>query len=140
MTILLYDCQDDNHHIPKHMTLVKTLVGSLRDEASLENPTIRIEESSDFNYAYIQEYNRYYYVIDIIRVRTGIMDIVLKVDVLQSFYKQFMYAPMICSRSDSTYNKFIVDNRRKYEQRQEHEYVNIGRFSDDFDIILVGVG
>ena len=119
---------------------MKTLTGSLRDESSVENPTIRIEESSDFNYAYIQEYNRYYYVVDIIRVRTGIMDIVLKVDVLQSFYKQFMYSPMICSRSDSTYNKFIPDNRRKYEQRKEHQYVNIGTFSKNSSIILVGVG
>ena len=141
MRILLYNCADDANHIPKHMTLLDTITGSLREESSLENPTIRIQASAyDFNYVFIPDNNRYYYVIDIVSVRTGIVDIVLKVDVLQSFYKQFMYSPMICSRSDSTYNKFITDNRRKYEQRQEHEFVNIGRFSDDFDIILVGLG
>lgn len=141
MEIKLYNCEDDSHHIPKHFNLIATKVGSLREESSIENPVIRmINPMQDFNYIHIPDYNRYYYVLDIVEVRTGIIDIVCHCDVLQSFYKQFIYAPMCCTRSDSTYNKFIADARRKYEQRQEHEYVHIGSFGKESSIVLVGIG
>lgn len=141
MQITAYNCTDDNHHIPKHMTQVDTFTGSVRGDVAIENPYIRIEATSaDFNYIYVDEFNRYYHVIDKVYIRTNIMELVCKVDVLQSFYKQFMYCPMICSRSHSTYNPYIVDTKRKFQQDTIHQYVRIGRFSDDFACVLVSVG
>ena len=141
MTITAYMCTDDDHHIPKHMTQVGTFTGSVRGEISVETPYIRIEATNvDFNYIYVTEFSRYYYVIDKNYLRTNIMELSCKVDVLQSFYKQFIYCPMICSRSWSTYNPYIADTRRKYEQRPEHEYVKIGRFDSGMSVVLTAIG
>lgn len=142
MEIITYSLTEDGHHIPKHYTSVGTLTGSVRDAVDVENPTIRIDHAGTdtFNYIYVPEFNRYYYVLDRVQVRTGITDIICHVDVLESFYRQFIYSPMIASRSDSTYNKFIPDGERVFQQDQLHLYKNLGGFSGDFSMIMVTVG
>lgn len=142
MEIITYSLTEDGHHIPKHYTPVGTLTGSVRDSVDIENPTIRIDHAGTdtFNYIYVPEFNRYYYVLDKVQVRTGITDLICHVDVLESFYRQFIYSPMIASRSDSTYNKFIPDGERVFQQDQLHLYKNLGGFSGDFSMIMVTVG
>lgn len=142
MEIITYSLTEDGHHIPKHYTPVGTLTGSVRDAVDIENPTIRIDHAGTdtFNYIYVPEFNRYYYVLDKVQVRTCITDLICHVDVLESFYRQFIYSPIIVSRSDSTYNKYIPDSERVFQQDTIHQYVNIGRFEDKFDIVLVAVG
>lgn len=142
MEIITYSLTEDGHHIPKHYTTVGTLIGSVRDAVDIENPTIRIDHAGTdtFNYIYVPEFNRYYYVLDKVQVRTGITDLICHVDVLESFYRQFIYSPMIASRSDSTYNKFIPDGERVFQQDQLHIYKNLGGFSGDFSMIMVTVG
>lgn len=142
MEIITYSLTEDGHHIPKHYTPVGNLTGSVRDAVDIENPTIRIDHTGTdtFNYIYVPEFNRYYYVLDRVQVRTGITDLICHVDVLESFYSQFIYSPMIASRSDSTYNKFIPDGERVFQQDQLHIYKNLGGFSGDFSMIMVTVG
>lgn len=142
MEIITYSLTEDGHHIPKHYTPVGTLTGSVRDAVDIENPTIRIDHAGTdtFNYIYVPEFNRYYYVLDKVQIRTGITDLICHVDVLESFYCQFIYSPMIASRSDSTYNKFIPDGERVFQQDQLHLYKNLGGFSGDFSMIMVTVG
>ena len=142
MQIQAFTLSEDSLHIPKHLTPVSTLTGSARDSIDVENPTIRIEHTgaNTFNYIYIPEFSRYYYVLDKIQIRTGITDIICHVDVLQSFYPQFIHSPMIASRSDSTYNPYIFDPERPMQQNSLHQYIRIGRFSDRLTAILVGIG
>ena len=142
MIIQAFSLTEDGHHIPKHFTTVKTLNGSVRDSVDISDPIIRIEHASadGFNYLYIPEFNRYYYIVDKNQIRTGITDLICHVDVLQSFYRQFIYSPMIASRSDSTYNKMIPDGNRVFQQDTIQQYVRIGRLSDLYNIILVGAG
>lgn len=142
MEIITYSLTEDGHHIPKHYTHVGTLTGSVRDAVDIENPTIRIDhaDTDTFNYIYVPEFNRYYYVLDKVQIRTGITDLICHVDVLESFYRQFIYSPMIASRSDSTYNKFIPDGERVFQQDQLHIYKNLGGFSGNFSMIMVTVG
>ena len=141
MVITAYKLAEDGHHIPKHFDLVTTLTGSVRGEITVETPIVRIEApSADFNYIYIPDFKRYYYVLDKAHVRTGIVDLVCKVDVLQSHYKEIIKCPMIAERSDSTYNPMIVDANRIFQQDTVHQYIHIGRFSDDFKAVLTAIG
>jgi hypothetical protein len=142
MIISTFLLTEDGHHIPKHYSSVRELTGSVRDSIDIENPIIRVEHTgaNEFNYIYVPQFGRYYYVQDRVQVRTGITDLICHVDVLESFYRQFIYSPMIASRSDSTYNKMIADGERTLQQDTIQQYVHIGRFSDDYDVILVGAG
>lgn len=87
MQILLYTTSSDPRKIDKQTTLVSTLDGSLRNVSEVVTPTITIEYPTepDFNYVQIEEFERYYFVVDYKAVRTGIWEIRLKSDPLMSF-------------------------------------------------------
>lgn len=142
MQIKLYQCNDDNTMIPKHMTLKHTLTGSVRGSVDVERPSIIIEMPSnlDFNYLYAEDFGRYYYIEERNVVRTDLLQLICRCDVLQSFYPEFIHCPIIAERSSSAYNRFLPDAKRAVEQRPINQYIHIGEFSGKFGCILVTVG
>lgn len=87
MQILLYNNSSPQNKISKAITQVGVLAGALRGECNVVNPVFRIEGAvmPDFNYVYIPDFGRYYYLRDIRSVRNNVWDISLKSDPLMSF-------------------------------------------------------
>lgn len=142
MIIKLYTVADNPHTIPKHLDNEREFSGSLRNATDVANPVFQLEMelTALYNYAYIPDFNRYYYLSPPVSVRNGLIEYSARVDVLQSWYNDFKYAPMIASRSDSTYNKFLPDANRKYEQRTQNQYIHIGAFEPLYSAVMVTVG
>lgn len=104
-----------------------TLEGVLKDDCSVERPVIMIENTRDshgsslidithFNYAYIPDFGRYYYVDDIVFVTNNMLEVHLKVDVLHSFRKFICSAVGIVERTSD----FTIDdsNLNRYNNGQ----------------------
>ena len=151
MTIKLYNVTDDPKMIPKHLGTEHVYTGTLRSETDIMNPVIRLEMNTptQYNYAYIPDFNRYYYIGEPVSIRSGLVEYQGRVDVLQSFYGQFVHCPMIASRSDSTYNPMLPDPERKFEQGKWHDFHRLKikdvpeqdeDFSMVFDYVVVTVG
>lgn len=87
MQIILYNNESPQNKIQKSITKIASMVGVLRGEADVVNPTIRIysENMPLFNYAMIPEFSRYYYLRNVRAVRENIFDISLQSDPLMSF-------------------------------------------------------
>lgn len=87
MNITLYINNSEKNKIGKNLTNDFSLSGTLRDTTNIINPVILIElnEIGNYNYCYIDEFNRYYFITDITVIRTGLFAISLMVDVLESF-------------------------------------------------------
>ena len=87
MNIILYVNNSEKNKIGKTLTNDFSLSGTLRDATNIINPVILIEisEIGDYNYCYINNFNRYYFITDITVIRTGLFAISLMVDVLESF-------------------------------------------------------
>lgn len=87
MNITLYVNHSEKNKINKNLTNDFSLSGSLRDATNIVNPVILIEinEISNYNYCYISDFKRYYFITDITVIRTGLFAISLMVDVLESF-------------------------------------------------------
>ena len=87
MQIKLYNNSSPTNKIQKSITSVLDVSGALRDESNIVNPTIRIYASNlpYFNYAYIPDFHRYYYLRNVRAVRNEIFEITLQSDVLMSF-------------------------------------------------------
>lgn len=87
MQIILYNNTSPQNKIQKSITQISSLVGVLRDESEIVNPTIRVysENLPLFNYAMIPEFSRYYYLRNVRAVRQNIFDISLQSDPLMSF-------------------------------------------------------
>lgn len=87
MNITLYINKSEKNKIGKNLSNDFSLSGNLRDATNIINPVILIElnEIGNYNYCYIPEFNRYYFITDITVIRTGLFAISLMVDVLESF-------------------------------------------------------
>lgn len=87
MDIILYVNNSGKNKIGKTLTNDFSLSGNLRDVTNIINPVILIEisEIGNYNYCYINNFNRYYFITDITVIRTGLFAISLMVDVLESF-------------------------------------------------------
>lgn len=96
MQIILYQCRAENRQVNKSEMIseVANLSGTLRQKnVSVLNPTITIAYSKDIfscNYAYIPEFNRYYFITGFSNVVNGIVDVSMHVDVLMSFKDEFL--------------------------------------------------
>lgn len=92
MDIKLYVNISEPIKINKTITGITTLNGRLRNDTSITNPTILVENHSFIasgaaraNYAYIPEFARYYYIVDATTIQSNLWMLSLKCDVLMSF-------------------------------------------------------
>ena len=108
-------------------------------------PVIKIEHDSpiDFDYVYIAAFNRYYFVEDITILRTGIMEIKLSVDVLESFKSGILGNTAIIDKQENNYNLYLNDDSIKMRQDPLvtcYEFPS-GMFDNDsFEFVLCVAG
>ena len=103
MHITLLRNNSEKNKLNKSLSDAITLTGTLKDETSIINPVVLMELSnpSNYNYAYIPEFNRYYFINDIVSVKNGLWRISLTVDVLESFKDSIMNVSAIISDTEN---------------------------------------
>lgn len=104
-TISLFKTVSENNRVVKTLTDEKQLSGELRNQTSVLNPSIRIESAdniSTYNYAYIPEFGRYYYITDIVSVRTNCWVVSLRCDVLMSYKDEIHGLNVILNNTQET--------------------------------------
>lgn len=147
MTITLSKTTDENNVVYK--TLSNQQIFSdcvLKENTSVITPTIFIQSDlnlSTYNYCYIPEFNRYYYIINISSVRNGLWQINLKVDVLMTYKNNFNNFDMIIKRIEKDgVNKYINDNENVVLSKQRVFCKKFPEtpFSKNMSIILTTVG
>lgn len=113
MVIKLYKNLSELNKINKVLNDEIELSAILRDEVTVSDPVLLIESQlnlSDYNYVYIEDFKRYYTIIDINIVRTNLWKLYCHVDVLESFKDQILNQKAIIARSQNLYNLYINDN------------------------------
>lgn len=99
MNILLYKTTNANNDLNKTISDKVELVGALREASSVIAPSILIQSNPiGYNYAYIPEFGRYYYIKNITAFRKGAYIVDLKCDVLMSFKEEILNMSGIVSR------------------------------------------
>ena len=144
MEIDFYKNISEKNKIGKKLLNKLTLNGNLREESSVINPTILVEYSnlSVYNYAYIPNFNRYYFVSEITSVRNGLWRVSLKCDVLESFKKDILNLSCIVDKQQNqSYNNYIDDG--SYINRAD-SFVEIANYQNGFnssgEFILITAG
>jgi hypothetical protein len=99
MEIVLYTTGSERHAISKTLQNALELTGSLRGESSVINPSFIVELSnpSQYNYCFIPDFNRYYFITNITIVRTNIWRFDCSVDVLMSYQTEILNLDVIVS-------------------------------------------
>ena len=87
MEITLYKTSEENNKIDKTLSEPYNMTGSLRNESSVIRPSIlvEIENPTNYNYMYIPDFGRYYFIKEMTSVRTNLWRLDCEVDVLKSY-------------------------------------------------------
>ena len=139
MDILFYKLKNKINDVKKTATLTAigdsyplTVSGTLKNATSKVNPVIEFAKDityfNGYNYCYIADFNRYYFVSDVVSVRVGLTSISLRVDVLTSFLTQANMGNLEgfvgrCANSNY-YSNEIPDNRVQYKSVHNVVVVN----------------
>lgn len=104
MNLRLCTNNSEKNKINKDLTAGITLSGTLRNASNVVNPSIviNIENPTIYNYAYIVDFKRYYFITDYISLRTGIWQINLKADVLMSFKDSILASSVLINSTEAT--------------------------------------
>lgn len=122
MNIILYKNNSPNNYVTKQLAGALTLNGSLRDESSVIDPVIMIEANnlSTYNYLYISQFSRFYFIRNVESVRTNLWRITCHVDVLNTYRSQIRSHMAIISKTASSDDSdlFIDDGDWYCENRK----------------------
>lgn len=113
MQLTLFQNVSDNNVISKTLVSNLVLIGELRNESNVVNPTILIEHAnpSSYNYAYIPDFGRYYYITDMRSIRTYLWQLTLRVDVLMSFANAIRQLPVIVSNAENDDSRYMAGSQ-----------------------------
>lgn len=147
MNVTFYNNQSDNNVVDKDLVNLFTtpFAGALRTESSVMSPVITIAApASSFvhaNYAYIDNFERYYYIEDITSIRSDLTQIAMRVDVLMSYKDQIRQSSALVKRNAYQYNLLINDGSlAAYANGHVLAYKFSGGFTDDNFVLIVAGG
>lgn len=132
-------------------TLNKTLIERITLNATekyiknITSPTLILSNNDTLqntvNYAYIPEYNRYYFIEGKNKDMGGTLEITLRVDVLMSFKNSIRQARGILDRSTVGGSPYLVDEEIKILSKIDEKTINFpNSFSQEINYVLTTFG
>lgn len=101
-----------DNQISKSIVSVKQMDCELKHQCSIQTPVLIVSglDITKVNYCYIPDWNRYYYITDIITHNSDISEIHLKVDVLMSHATAIRSSSGVVLRNANIWNGYYQDN------------------------------
>lgn len=117
MNIQLLSISDDTRKINKTVNQITELLpcAVTEDSNSVISPKMLLKWNTGYigaNYAYIPEFQRYYFIDDISLMTGGNCVISLSIDVLYTYAAQIMQLKVTAARSSNKYNRYLNDNQQ----------------------------
>lgn len=145
MEIILYYNDSEKIKLDKELTQIGTIEGRLFQNTSITKPSIMFDlDTTVFsaNYLYIPQFNRYYFITDVVNVSANKWQIQARVDVLTSFKSAIRENTAIIERQENEYNLYLDD---KYYRAYQNEDVQYKKFSgslpsDKYILVVNGGG
>lgn len=115
-TMYFYKSTAEKNRMDKsaYLTEIIQSTGTLRRATSIISPEFEFiyNKVPDFNYVYIPNFNRYYFIDNIVSLRNNVWTLSLSVDVLMSFKEQIKECDGFIARNEFEFNHYLIDNRR----------------------------
>lgn len=129
VTVTFYKMTSAANVVNKAISEIATVTGVFKTPTSMLDPVLIIEHDNGeiwrkgYNYLYIKEFNRYYYVTNLIAVQGShdidpapvggnprqLWEVHAHVDVLMSFQDEIKAQTAIVARQEATYNLMLDD-------------------------------
>lgn len=136
MNITFYKNTSEVASFPKNLSAGYSVTGTLRSECDVLNPIIEFSGFSpalehngvSYNYAYIDEFKRYYFITGSNSVRDDVVEISFHVDVLQTYWEKILEHEAFVNRSTNVYNPWIIDDKIPMYQNFEVKSVKSNHY------------
>lgn len=145
MEIKLYKTSSPRKKLVKELTDGKTLAGTLRAQSSVMAPAFTVQDVSviGYNYCYIPDFGRYYYINGINALRANLYELTLGIDVLMTYAEEIRknYAIVDKVQNFGSAFNYINDGSWINTNRMNQEIMNFSNgFNDDGEFILITAG
>lgn len=137
MKLTLYKCSCEKNKVNKSRDIAGAYAmdGNLRDQCSIIDPVIIIKKDnptiSMYNYAYISEFKRYYFITNIVSIRNDLWEVSLHVDVLYTWASYIRTNKAVIDKAQNTnYNQYLDDKSLIFDS---HVYNQVIMFSNGFN-------
>ena len=112
MIVTLYKNTSDKRNLNKVITEIKSVSATAKGEINIISPTLILEYfSTDFNYCYISDFKRYYFVNSITLLTGQRVQINLSVDVLMTYKEEIKNLTVNVLRYENIEPTFLSDSR-----------------------------
>lgn len=111
--MILYNYKGQPNTINKALTPLGTLNVALRPEINVHNPTLKIQMPPNmygFNYVYIEDFGKYYFVDDVRCIGGQTYLITLSLDVLQTYKDVILQSTALIVESDNANRDLSVNS------------------------------
>ena len=141
MQIVFYKCSSEKNCLNKVLESEITLDGAIRGESNVISPQIMVQMNPiEYDYVYIPEWRRYYFITDIVCYRANAFVVKLSIDVLMSYKTEILQMTGVVSRltSGSPY----ADRDVLCSVKETHRRIDFPEtpFTKDGSYILIAKG
>lgn len=146
MNVTLCQNFSENNIINKSIQDVDAVSCTIKGPLSVENPVLILDYDSDLqdiNYIRIPEFNRCYYITDIVNLTGHRYQITCKTDVLESFKNDILALAVIIDKQQNVTetNLFLDDGSFISENKEFNTVLNFpSGFNADGEYILITAG
>lgn len=145
MEIKLCYNSSDNRCINKNIIDGEIISGTLRTSTSIISPVITFESSSPlrYNYAYIPEFRRYYYITNVISARNNLWEVHFEIDPLMSFKADICALKVVVDKqsNESNGDEYIDDSSLVTDNLMFNTVYNFPNgFNNNGEYILITAG
>lgn len=145
MEIKLYKTSSPRKKLVKDLTDGITLTGTLRGQSSIMSPSLQIQGIAviGYNYCYIPDFGRWYYINGIDALRANLFELSLGIDVLMTYAEAIRNNAAIVDKVQPQKGAMPYINDGSYVSTNKM-YQTIINFSDGFndngEFILITAG
>ena len=141
MNIKFYKTVSENNRVNKVLTNEISIDGTLRDELNILNPVVTFMSNViNFNYCYIEELHRYYYVESVIAIRHNYYMVRLSCDVLMTYKDEIRNIYANVERQENVNNSYINKGYSVESREVIEKYPFENKFTDGEYILITTRG
>ena len=142
MRVILYNNKSDNNVVNKQIVRIKNMSNVIiKENSSIINPVFIIKNVVNqkiikSNYLFSNDFNRYYYINNIVAINGGMFELHCSVDVLYTYKNEIKRLTTLIDRQENVFNNYIVDNELPLRCERELDVKSIGTISPNISYVL----
>ena len=142
MRVILYNNKSVNNVVNKQIVRIKNMSNVIiKENSSIINPVFIIKNVTNqkiikTNSLFSDDFNRYYYINNIVAINGGMFELHCSVDVLYTYKNEIKKLTTLIDRQENVYNNYIVDTELPLRCERQLDVKKIGTISSNISYVL----